>query len=383
MHTLFPPIPKTVWRPGDPEVECLLGKIRNHVLHVDQVAGLAMRVMHLPLDRGLYGVEFQLSLDDADLAPDQQIALVQVTVSNGDRVLSEKPIVARQLAVEFGGMYQGLRLDLIVDEPFDDVEFRISSAGLSSFQVHGMKLVPRPGRIWFARELWFEQQTTTIHPDRSATCLKPGLIGTPPVLLPPGEYRLGVKLIPPEGITSGTIAAIEVKGRIFGSDPDTALESIVVNPVVTAESTLANFGIPDTKLRFRLAQPYQQVTVELKALMPGLTVQWVRLATADEAVWHHYFNLGGTSSVLGHPASGFVALGTSPRGLQGSCRWFWHGRIYWTVEHGPCEVFGEIEEQYQARGGHFKELGFPISRPKYSHGKVTQHFEGGTLESPD
>src|SRR6185503_2747630 len=94
------------------------------------------------------------------------------------------------------------------------------------------------------------------------------------------------------------------------------------------------------KLRFRRAGAYRDVAGEVRALVPELTVQWIRLATADEAVWHHYWNMGGGHSALGLPVTAFERLGRSPYGLQGALRRFEGGRIYWTIEHGPCEVHG-------------------------------------------
>jgi uncharacterized protein with LGFP repeats len=68
--------------------------------------------------------------------------------------------------------------------------------------------------------------------------------------------------------------------------------------------------------------------------------------------------------------------------LLGSARNFEHGAIYWTIEHGPCEVYKNLYAQYVAQGETHGSLGFPISRPKRDPaGMLFQTFEGGTLSS--
>lgn len=379
LSTIFPAVPKTVWRPGDPEIECLLGFMEGDALFINGRTGLAMRGPSISLDSGLYGVEFQLGLNRDDLPADRVIAQAQVTAGSGAIVLAASVITAGQLAANFGGMYQGVRLDVIVERPVTDVEFRVVSSGASLFQVRGVKLVPRPGRIWFPRDMECEDGEWRFNADRSATSAGAARISTPIINLSAGEHRLGVKLRPPDAITSGMIAAIQITGTPFSAGEDTASEVIAADSAVTAQAMLANHGVPDAKLRFLLAEPNRDIGVLVTALEPGLTLQWVRLATADEAVWHHYYNLGGTSSALGHPTGGFATVGRSPRGLQGSRRTFEGGSIYWTIEHGPCEVSGEIEAQYEARGGFLGELGFPAVRPKVAGDEITQQFEGGLL----
>jgi uncharacterized protein with LGFP repeats len=115
--------------------------------------------------------------------------------------------------------------------------------------------------------------------------------------------------------------------------------------------------------------------------MPNVTVQWVRLATDDEAIWHHYYNMGGSSSRLGRPISTFLPAEVSLQGRTGAVRRFEHGAIYWTVESGPCEVIGEIYHLYLAQGGPGGSLGYAITRPKTSSNSIlTQGFEGGELK---
>jgi uncharacterized protein with LGFP repeats len=105
----------------------------------------------------------------------------------------------------------------------------------------------------------------------------------------------------------------------------------------------------------------------------------MRLATAEEAVWHHYYNMGGSASALGMPISRFEAGSESRYRLKGLLRHFEHGAIYWTVEHGPCEVYGAGYNDYQALGGPDGSLGYPIARPQNIGGLVSQQFEGGSL----
>jgi uncharacterized protein with LGFP repeats len=115
--------------------------------------------------------------------------------------------------------------------------------------------------------------------------------------------------------------------------------------------------------------------------MPNVTVQWMRLATDDEATWHHYYNMGGSSSQLGRPTSGFLHGEISPQGRIGAVRRFERGAIYWTVEAGPCEVIGEMYRQYMEHDGPSGLLGYPITRPKTSSISIlTQGFEGGELK---
>jgi hypothetical protein len=260
------------------------------------------------------------------------------------------------------------------------VEFRIISAGNAAFSVRGLKLVPRPGHLWFPYDLDPDPELWTIQPDRSAICNGRGKIASGGISLPAGDHRLGVKLRPPVGMTSGVIAAIQILGRASGGE----MEIIAADESVTAGAMLANFGVPDAKLRFRLGRAYHDVSVQVEALVPGLTVQWIRLATADEAVWHHYYNLGGSRSVLGQPVSGFLMGDPVSGRLQHSYRRFEGGLIVWTVEYGPCEVYGAIMQQYEALGGIDGKLGCPIGRPKRvrladGSQQVQQDFETGGL----
>jgi uncharacterized protein with LGFP repeats len=150
---------------------------------------------------------------------------------------------------------------------------------------------------------------------------------------------------------------------------------------VIAEDVLAYFGIPDSKLRFRLIIGIPHLRLLIRTLVPGVTVQWVRLANADESVWQHYYNMGGLASPLGAPASGFDVVYSGISNEQGSVRRFEHGCIYWTIPHGPCEVFGPIQTQHEAHGGVSGHLGFPTSRPQSTALSIHQRFEGGTLST--
>jgi hypothetical protein len=163
-------------------------------------------------------------------------------------------------------------------------------------------------------------------------------------------------------------------------------EKRVVDPLqkITAEQMLAQFGISDAKIRFALTEPHERVELRTETLMPGVVVQWVRLCTAEEAVWHHYYNLGGTASPLGRPISSFEPLEHKSEGLSGSIRHFEAGSMVWTLEHGPCELFGEGLLQWNQQGGASGSLGLPISRPHLSldpseDEQMIQEFEGGTL----
>lgn len=372
LSTIFPPIPQTVWPVYDYSVERIVGEQRGIVWHVEmRTKGLITRGPRLALEPGLYGIEVQLAPAEAMTDPETQIALVQVV--EGLDVLAETTVTAGQIAQQFAGIYGGARLTLIVDRPMYDAEVRLYSLGAVSFNVLGFKLIPRPGQGWFVRDLAHVAELWTHYPDRSATCSEPATIGGPGIDLRPGDYRVGIKLIPPAGLTSGEFTLISVAGA----------DEIIIVPetAVSAEEALANFGIPDSKMRFRLYQRQAGVELRVRTLMPNVTVQWVRLATDDEATWHHYYNMGGTSSRLGRPVSTFLPAEASPLRRVGAVRRFEHGAIYWTVEAGPCEVIGEMYRQYIAQGGPRGPLGYPITRPKESNEMVlSQGFEGGELK---
>jgi hypothetical protein len=376
LPTLFPPIPKTVWRPGDTDILCLLGEESGGGLSIQDERGLAMRGPGIALDAGLYGVEYQLAAEQTALSPEVKIAEVQVTGGAGSLMLATATVTAGDLGLAFGGMYQGVRLDALVEGRIPDVEFRVVSLGGGAFSVHGIKLVPRPGRIWFPAAMDYERDLWHIAADRSAINKHPTLIASRGITLDAGDHRLGVKLKAPDG-SVGDIAEI----RVIGQRDDGGDEEIIAADMhISAEAVRANFGIPDARLRFRLAGMYRDVSIEVRALVPGVTIQWVRLATADEAVWHHYWNMGGMHSSLGLPVSAFETLGRSSRGLQGSARRFEGGAIYWTIEHGPCEVIGSLLARYESVGG-YDEFGFPVSRPKKTGDKIAQQFEGGVLNA--
>ena len=373
--TIFPPIPKTVWYPGDPDVECLAGDLRDGALHVVARAEPAMRVADIPLGQGLYGVEFHLTLGHADEATFGPVANVQVTAGSGAILFAERTVNAEDLRAEFGGMYQGIRLDVVVEPPRLDVEFRVGVTSAAPIAVWGIKLVPRPGRIWFPDDLDPDLHYWRVNADHSATSLTPHVLCTSAVILTPGEYRAGVKLRPPRGVTTGAIAAIQASDV---SDARVGSKVIAANNSITAQAMLAHFGIQDAKLRFRLAETCR-VDLQVMPLAAGLTVQWFRLATAEEAVWHHYFNLGGNRSPLGEPVSALEITISGSSGVQGLYRLFERGLIVWTLVDGPCEISGEIARLYDAQGGVFGGLGFPTGRPVPSADRVVQHFEAGML----
>jgi uncharacterized protein with LGFP repeats len=76
-------------------------------------------------------------------------------------------------------------------------------------------------------------------------------------------------------------------------------------------------------------------------------------------------------------------MGSSLSGLRGASRSFQNGVIYWTIEHGPCEVYGAIDERYVTEGGPRGHLGFPTTRPQADSGEfMRQRFEGGVITIP-
>lgn len=372
VFTIFPPIPQTVWSVHDSAVERLLGEPSESGCHVQGgTKGLITRGPKLVLEQGLYGVEVQLAPSEVIAEPETHIAFAQIV--EGQDVLAESNVTAGQIAQRFEGMYGGARLNLIVDRPLQNADLRLYSLGAATFSIIGFKLIPRPGQVWFVHDLAHVAELWTHHADRSATCSEPTMVGGPGIDLRPGDYRVGIKLLPPGGMTSGEFAVISVEaanGTI-----------IVPETAVSAEDALANFGIPDSKMRFRLQENQLGVELRVRTLMPDVTLQWVRLATDDEATWHHYYNMGGSSSRLGRPISRFLHSEISPQGRIGAVRNFERGAIYWTVEAGPCEVIGETYREYLEQGGPSGLLGYPITRPKVSSDSMlTQGFEGGELK---
>lgn len=359
LYTVFPSIQKNIWPIDRPPMECLLGHQQDDSWHVDE-AGVVTAGPHITLNTGMYGIEFQLSTTTADLDPDLHIATAQVTAHEGQQILAEQPIYVREINRSFGGMYHGVRLNLIVDQMIDHVEWRVISTGAASFLIHGFKLIPRPGRIWFVEHLEREPGKWQIDPDRSGACLAPTTVQTPGYTLDPGEYRVGVKLKLPAGMTSGHLADLEA----VGISAKEGQRIIVPTKPVTAEDVLARFGIPDSKMRFRLEDPHTDLQLRVRAVVAGMTIQWVRLATADESVWQHYYNLGGLDSPLGPPIGGYLPDTSSRDYVHGSQRHFANGTIYWTIEHGPCQVYGEIARIYHALGGTAGSVGFPVTRPQ-------------------
>lgn len=370
----LPAVTQTVWPIYDPAVERLAGDPEGALWRVDAYdKGLVTRGPRVSLDSGMYGVEVQLTPPRELINPETRIAAVQITAGAGSLVLLDMWITAGAINQTFGGMYGGVRFNLVLNQPMQDVEFRVYSLGVTEFGIRGFKLIPRTGRVWFPRHLLHTPEVWTHHPDRSATSSEATTVSVPPMNLEPGDYRVGIKLKPPRGMEAGQVALLDAVSGDRVLAPET---------VVTAQDLLANFGIPDAKLRFRLAQAEQGVEIRLRTLVEGVTLQWARLATADEAVWHHYYNLGGLDSVLGAPTGDFTSTGESPHGLSGSVRAFERGAIFWTVPHGPCEVYGPASEHHQAQGGIAGLLGYPTSRPKPANqvdASWVQTFEGGTL----
>ena len=353
-YTLYPPVPQTIWSADD----------------------LTSTGPGIDLGPGLYGVEFQLAAtrDATDTA--DHVALAQVTTDGGTRVLCEAAVSVGEIDQRFSGMYGGTRLNLILDEPMRGIDFRLTSIENRAFQFIGCKLIPRPGRLWFTEELARNSDHWTSGPERRGICTQPTLLRGPYVDLPPDSYRVGVKLMAPDDIEIGLIAELAVIGVPVGADKP---ETLVDATPVTAESVRAKFGIPDSKMRFQIDQPYRDVEIRVKTHVPGVMVQWVRLATADEATWHHYFNMGGRDSALAYPLGPFVPAPASRYGLTGFMRPFKHGVIYYTTQNGPCEVFGDGQAQFDARGGLQGELGYPVSRPRLNADSLVQDFEGGSL----
>ncbi len=384
LTTLFPPLAKTFWRAGDPGLHWRNGALQDSFWKAGDQETLIVDGPHIRLDSGLYGVDFQLSPDGDVPDPSVLVATVQATCGGG-HVLAEMPVSAGQLLEGAEGLYQGVRLDMVVERPVEDMEFRVLSAGSSAFRLHGIKLIPRPGRVWFPAALSYDADAWEVRADRSASCQRPATLGGPGIELAPGDYRLGFKLKPPPEVTSGVVAHLKVVGVPLSVEEAVGEpQAVVSDRPVSTEELLAHRGIPDAKLRFRLEQPYRRVEFRVKSLMAGVVVQWVRLATADEAVWHHYYHLGGSASILGTPTGGFVFAGRSVNGTLGFYRRFQQGITYWTVENGPCEIYGAIGDYYQNAGGPCGELGFPTSRPQpvdTSSAALVQRFEGGTLTS--
>jgi hypothetical protein len=373
--TIFPPIPQTVWLVSDPAVRRGLGHPEGAAWHAAaSEQGLITQGPRIELGAGLYGVEFQLAPGSVPHDPETQIAVAQIAIQNGAGVIAESMITSGMISQPYGGMYGGARLTLALDHPRQDVELRLYSLGVADFSLLGFKLVPRPGRVWFPADLPHTSEAWRHNMDRSATCNEPTTLAGPTIPLGPGEYRVGIKLMPPPGVEAGDIAIIDV---IAGD------QIIVPETFVTAEQTLANFGIPDAKMRFRLNEYVRGVDLRVRTLVDSVTVQWVRLATDEEAVWHHYYNMGGSASPMGLPISAFGAAGPSPHGLLGSARTFQHGAIYWTIEHGPCEIYGGVFDRYVEQGQTGGALGYPTSRPRRdAAGQMTQAFEGGALTQP-
>lgn len=366
LATIFPPVPQTVWTAGDPALE----------IAGNDSPELNVRGPHITLDAGMFGVEVALSIRGELPNQDEPAARVQITVESGQQVITETQLRSGQILQAFGGMYGGARLTLILDRRMRDVEIRVAGLGKHALTFHQLKLIPRPGQLWFVRQLTHEPTEWEHRSDLSSVCLAPTEVRGPSIELPPGDYRVGIKFTPPPGVNAGQIAEIAAVSE---------QGVIVPSQAVVAEQVLANFGIPDSKLRFRLDRMHTGVELPIRMLAPGAAVQWVRLATADESIWQHYYNMGGLASALGPPASGFVPCFSGLSGEEGYVRHFEGGSIYWTIDHGPCEVHGAILREYARENGPAGRFGFPTGRPRIEPpgaeaGRMIQPFEGGRIE---
>jgi uncharacterized protein with LGFP repeats len=61
------------------------------------------------------------------------------------------------------------------------------------------------------------------------------------------------------------------------------------------------------------------------------------------AIYDHYVGRGGPASPRGPPTSG-----EGPRAVGGRVAQFEHGDIYWRVDVGPREAFGDLRRRLQA-----------------------------------
>src|SRR5437667_3638929 len=99
--------------------------------------GLITCGTHLHLDMGLYGIEFQMAIGESLIDPSTPVAVTQVTENDGARILADATITAGEMGQPYGGIYGGARLNVVLDRPARDVEFRIYSLGITPFYVLG------------------------------------------------------------------------------------------------------------------------------------------------------------------------------------------------------------------------------------------------------
>lgn len=157
--TVFPPVPKTYWRPRDRELNWIKGEVTPgglwQVNRGSSGSGLVVRGPGIALDIGLYDVEFQLSVTDRGLSSDLHFSTVKVTAFNGDLTLKILPISVGDVLQKIDSEREcsSIRLSLFLDRFVDNLEFRIESNGKAAFLIHGIKLIPLFGRLWFPDEL--------------------------------------------------------------------------------------------------------------------------------------------------------------------------------------------------------------------------------------
>ncbi|MCA9902464.1 MAG: TIR domain-containing protein, partial [Anaerolineae bacterium] len=188
--------------------------------------------------------------------------------------------------------------------------------------------------------------------------IKDGFLYGPYADLPAGDYQVAFKLSAPDSVVSEDVAWIDVIAQCDGERVD-----LVPETIVSAKSLRDNNGVADQKFGFSLHQAHTHVEFRLKPLVLGLGVEWVRLATPDEAIWQHYYQIGGIDSVLGPPRSGLRTAAKSTYGTTGLLRRFEGGTIYWnSVMYRSYPVHGVIEQAYEGQHGTGSTmLGFPMS----------------------
>jgi hypothetical protein len=181
--------------------------------------------------------------------------------------------------------------------------------------------------------------------------------------LSPGPYEVAYKLVPPEGLSAGNIARLDVVAYRTPEETDKH-QTVVKGKIITVEELTRSCRNFEYGLSFRSEQPLYGVEFRVKPLTERLKVKWIRLTTDDQAIWQHYYQLGGINSALGPPRSGYWPAAGSPQGTSGSLRRFEGGSIYWNDNKGMAfDVTGAIGEYWESMGGSTSLLGFPTSRP--------------------
>jgi hypothetical protein len=170
--TIFPPVPQTVWLPGDPALQ----------VEGNGTPDLRVRGPHIALDAGMFGVEFQLNAEAGEV--NVPVADVQITTQAGESTLAHLPFSPTILTNHSRGCSGGARLNLILDKRAEDVEFQVRGLGVHPIHFRGLKLIPRPGHIWFPSQLAHDPAAWQQNRDRSATCLAPATLGGPSIFLP-------------------------------------------------------------------------------------------------------------------------------------------------------------------------------------------------------